>query len=286
MDSNALEPQYQQSNSLPLPTVAVTTSYRSYLPYFLKSLAVDYRLHSQLCALNRRVINKTKPNKTNPNNTMAEPVTGGAKPKTSGKVIDWSELVPMAVDHEDAMNAVAVKNVWATMMKYAGLNAPDERLQAAFKLGVYAYACINGTSRVGMYEGKIVLADGKEVEASVIPRATGATAIRKFFRGTMDESYIALKTSGVIEKNPRMVAKAAKFGISAACAFAMADWLAGCGLFTPQESLAHEKVFNFSVRRASAARGGSLEKLEDKNLTAGIEAQEHLSPLAGHTIDF
>jgi len=206
---------------------------------------------------------------------------------SGGKTVDWAAVKPLAVSHEDAMDYGKVKNVWAEMMKLAGLRAPDEKLQAAFRLAVYKYAHANGTSRVGQYEGEMTLSDGTKVPAAVIPRATGAFAIRKFFRGNMTESYVALKESGVVESDERSVAKAAKFGVSAACAFATADWMSDCPMFTPAEVSAHEKAFTYAVERAKRARGGRpLESVEAGHLRAGLEAQGQLDASGGELVDF
>lgn len=204
-----------------------------------------------------------------------------------GKAVDWTSVKPLAVSHEDALDPAKVKNVWAEMMKLAGLKAPDEKLQAAFRLAVYKYAHANGTSRVGQYEGEMTLADGTKVPAAVIPRATGAFAIRKFFRGNMVESYVALKESGIVEEDERSVAKVVKYGVSASCAFATADWMSDCPMFTPAETSAHEKAFTYAVERSRRARGGrNLETVEGQHLRTGLKAQGQLDADGGENIEF
>jgi len=142
----------------------------------------------------------------------------------------------------------------------------------SIKLATYAYFARNGTSRDGDYSAVVRTSLGKDLPAAAIKRAVGFNP-RKFMRGCMDESYQALKTSGVMEKDERFVAKAATFGVSPECAFAIADWFDECPAFTPKERAAHDAARNHGLNRARNARGGtSLEDVERNRLDDGLNA--------------
>jgi len=187
--------------------------------------------------------------------------------------VDWSTYIPVAVDREDSFGPEKVRVTWQKMFQYAGLKSPNEDTQRAFRMAVYVYGCLNGTSREGNYSGQIQMSTGFKFDASVIPRATGKLGIRRFFRGCMAESYTALKKSGVMEGDERFVARAAELGIAAESAFAMADWMADCPFFTPVETEAHRKAFSYSVTRARGARGGNLEHVEEERMKDVLDAQ-------------
>lgn len=210
---------------------------------------------------------------------MSDPrATKASAGEVSSRQYEWSEVVPVEVAYEDAMSAKEVAKVWEDMLIRAKIRSPDERTRAAFRLGVYVYACINGTSREGSYTGMIKIATGQEFSSSVIPLATGKMKIRKFFRGNMDESYEALKSSGVIERDARMVTKAADLSIGASEAFAIADWFTDCPLLTPSERLAHQKSCDAALSRARRARGAkTLEEVEDKRVDKSLEVQGSLN---------
>lgn len=206
---------------------------------------------------------------------MAKPVnTQEAQQPVNSRETEWSELVPQFVGHEDEMSPERVKTSWEKMYRLASMKAPTEKQRAAFRLAVYAYSAVNGTTRVGDYAGVFVLADGTEVPAAVIPRGAGQLDIRRFFRGNMKESYDALKGSGVLERDARFVAKAAALGIRPEEAFAMADWFADCPYFTPGEKLAHEKSLKYALSRSRRTRGGRpLEEVEAEQLGEILEVQ-------------
>jgi hypothetical protein len=211
-----------------------------------------------------------------------------AAAKSVNDAFDWASVAPKFIAKEDAMDPYKVKVVWANMFSAAGLKAPTEKQQMAFKLAVYVYGKKNGTSREGQYSGLVQLADGFEFNAAVIPQCTGKMEIRRFFRGNMMESYDALKNSRVIENDPVEVAKAAKMGISASAAFATADWLTDCPKFTPLEAQAHEASFSYSISRARRARdGSSLEGVEKNRMMEGLASQGHFEgPPSSGRVDF
>lgn len=231
----------------------------------------------------------TEPNRTEPNKTkMAKVESSTAQQKTvESSTIKWSELTPISVDFEDAMGPKRVAEVWQKMMIKAGVRSASEDTQRSFRLAVYVYGALNGTSREGNYKGEIKMSTGHAFDASVIPQSTGNLEIRQFFRGNMVESYHALKLSGAIAANERMVARAAALGISADCAFAMADWMASCPLFTNNEAKAHDAAFVYSVQRSRRARGGrNLEAVEGDRRESVLESQGPVEPMApvGHSI--
>jgi len=190
------------------------------------------------------------------------------------KEVDWAALKPVRVDHEDAMSEQEVQKKWTEMYKLAGLRSPSEKTCQSFRLGVYHYVMVNGTSREGQYSGEIVLADGTKFEASVIPKAVGLLSVRRFFRGTMRESYRALKDSETALLDPRFIAKCSEYGVAAAHAFATADWFRDCPDFAPEEAKAHARAFDYSVSRARRARGGhNLESVEQGRRDAKLETQ-------------
>jgi len=193
-------------------------------------------------------------------------------------VVSWSDHVPKRVDSEDAMSASSVAEVWANMMRFAGLHNPSESKQLSFRLAVYVYAVKNGTSRAGTYAGDIVTADGESFNASVIPRAAGQYKIRRFFRGNMEESYNALKISKAIEREERYVAKVGSFGVEAACAFATADWMTNCPNFTPVEKKAHDASLNHGLERSKRSRNGDvLEDVEREQVDKNLRVQGPLN---------
>lgn len=218
---------------------------------------------------------------------MSQPA--GTSGKTTGvnSEVNWSELVPISYDYEDSVGAEKVREIWSTMYSLAGLKAPSEDIQRAFRLAVYAYAAVNGTSREGNYAGNVTMANGHKFNASIIVRATTKTMIRKFFRGNMKESYEALKNSGVIAKDERMVVRAAQYGAPPDIAFALADWFTNCPFFTPLEKKLHDESFAFSITRARRGRGGDeLEVVEQQRLERNLDAQgsEHVN--SGGKISF
>lgn len=183
-------------------------------------------------------------------------------------------MKPMSYDYEDSVGAEKVRQIWNAMYNFAGLRAPSEDVQRAFRLAVYTYAAVNGTSREGNYAGEIVMANGHKFNASIIVRATTKTLIRKFFRGNMKESYDALKESGVIANDERMVVRAAAYGAPPDIAFALADWFTNCPYFTPLEKKLHDDSFAYSIARARRGRGGDeLETVERQRLERGLDAQ-------------
>jgi hypothetical protein len=204
---------------------------------------------------------------------MAEKAqTASARPVKEEE--DLTSLAPMGVGDEDAMGAEDVAKAWASMFVSAGLRNPTEREQKAFRLACYVYASKNGTSREGAYSAMVTMANGHKFSSSVVPQATGKMRIRKFFRGNMEDSYILLKGSRAMEKEARFVAKAAKLGIPADSAFAMADWLTDCPNFTPTESLAHDKSFTYSLDRSRRARDGhTLEDVEGERVSGILASQ-------------
>lgn len=205
---------------------------------------------------------------------MAEKATTAQAVRADSDSVDWTALVPKNVGYENAMGAEQVKVVWAKMMQLAGLRAPNETKQRAFKLAIYVYGVLNGTSREGEYKALIELNDGFKFSSSVIPLATGKVEIRKFYRGNMVDSYLALKGSKAIEGYDEFVAKAAQFGVAADVAFALADWMTNCALFTPAETRAHETSFNSALSRSRRARSGrSLEEVESDRHVESLEAQ-------------
>jgi len=157
----------------------------------------------------------------------------------------------------------------------AGLRMPSEAEQAAFRLAAYRYACVNGTSREAAYSGSATMSNGHRFATSIIPQAVGRMNIRRFFRSNMKESYEALKASETVERDePRYVASVGALGISSACAFATADWLADCPMFTPEEGRAHQAAFDYRVQRSKRARGGrTLEEVESVRRGETLEAQ-------------
>jgi len=193
---------------------------------------------------------------------------------SGSKKVNWAELKPKSVDHEDAMSASRVAAVWARLYEHAGLTGLSEDQQAAVRLAVYKYCCINGTSRVGSYSGVMVTSFGDTVGAAVIPRAAGVGNVRKFLRGNMIDSYHAMKQSGCIEDDERFVAKITSLNLPSETAFATADWLTGCPEFTPAEAAAHQVSFYHGLERARRARGGkTLEEVEETKLAAGLATQ-------------
>jgi len=220
---------------------------------------------------------------------MNDKSSSQAKPAgiVAGK-IDWAALAPKSVDYEDTMSERRVNAAWQKMFALGGLRNPGEETQASFKLAVFVYLCVNGTSAEGNYAGSMWLSDGTEVSASVIPQAVGAREIRRFMRGNSELSYYALKQSRVMEKDEKWVTKCSQFGATAANCFAVADWFSGCPLLTPQEKAVHEANFTYSVSRARRARGGrTLEEVYDDRNKETLEANGPMvASHGGHDVQF
>jgi len=199
--------------------------------------------------------------------------------------VDWAGLKPKSVGTEDALGESQNKQTWEKLYGLAGAASADEAAKQGIRLAVYAYCCVNGTSREGAYEAMLKTATGLEFSASVIPQAASRMSIRKFLRANIVESYTALKESGIIEENERYVAKVSLLGISASCAFATADWMGDCPLFTPMEVKAHEISFNVGLERSRRSRGGvSLEAVERKRVDATMEAQGSMESGTGPVV--
>jgi len=201
--------------------------------------------------------------------------------------IDWTQFKPVVVSHEDTMDAAEVKATWQKIYRDSGYTTLNEDTQRSVRMAVYVYLCVNGTSREGAYDGKCVTKDGVSFPAAVIPRAAGKMKIRRFMRGNMEESYVALKNSKVIEEDEKYVAKVAKLGVSADLAFATGDWFTSCPKFTPSETRVHEASFTHGVERAKLARGGrALEKVEGERVRDSLAAQSNVEMGKGNEIVF
>lgn len=192
---------------------------------------------------------------------------------SSGTRSVWDECKPKSIDRVNVMSHDRVEQLWERMYAEAGLRNPTEQERRMFRMALYVYCWYNGTSRVGEYSGYCTMTNGKKFPAAVLPRVVGKMDVRRFMRGNMQESYEALK-SGVIEEDTQAVALATAYGVRGSDAFALADWLTGCPLFTPEEGAAHNRVFNHRVTRANLARGGkSLDQVEDLQRDDGLSAQ-------------
>lgn len=188
--------------------------------------------------------------------------------------VDWTSVVPKMVDSEDTMGVEQNKRTWEKLYKEAGLSTSGEDDRRALRAAVYVYCVKNGTSREGEYSGDMVLSTGKTVNASSIVRAAGKMRVRRFLRANAKESYDFFKASRVMEADDKFVSKCASLGISAENAFATADWLGDCPLFTPGESRAHEATFTRGIERARRARDGkTLEAVEGDRQDANLHAQ-------------
>jgi len=103
--------------------------------------------------------------------------------RQNDKSSSWADALPMSVDKEDTMNAKDVNICWNKILKAIGLTSASESERKLVKAGVYVYGALNGTSRAGLYNGKITMANGTSFSASVIPIATGKYDIRRFSVG-------------------------------------------------------------------------------------------------------
>jgi len=176
------------------------------------------------------------------------------------------------------MGPQATKKAWSRIYAYAGVSSGNEAEKRAIRLALYVYCCLNGTSRAGVYSGSIKTSSGHEFSASVLSRGVGVESIRRFMRANADESYEALKESGVMEKDDRFVAHVAKLGISAENSFATADWLDGCPKMTQAEKAANEAARDRGLERAIRARGGrTLEDVEEIRRGKSMRVQGALS---------
>jgi len=207
---------------------------------------------------------------------MADKVASGPSgaPVVSGAESVWVKALPKHVDVEDAMSPMLVSQKWAEIYREAKMRGSSEDEQRAVRLAVYVYCALNGTSRVGNYTGKIITSTGVSFDSAVLVRVLSKFSVRRFLRGNMEESYEALKLSGAMSKYPRFISKAGELGIGPEAAFATADWVSDCSLFTPEESRANKAAFEHAVVRARAARQGrSLEEVEQSEVHGNLRAQ-------------
>lgn len=205
--------------------------------------------------------NRTEPTKTVPKSSSTMEDSG----------IDWKASAPKRVSYEDCMTDSLNRETWARI--YQEVGARDEKAQREVRAAIYVYAAINGASRAGSYSGEIQLAGGKVISAAILSRVAGLS-IRKFLRANMDESYEFFKNSRIMESYPRFISRAADLGIGPSQAFATADWLSDCALFTPEEKKAHKTSFDNALLRSKGARGGkSLESVESAANERSLKAQ-------------
>jgi len=213
--------------------------------------------------------------------------TRGAKTDSSvrdagdSKGIDWKAVAPKSVEHEDSMSPDNVKVCWEKIYKAARILSADEATKRSLRLALYAYAAVNGTSRVGNYGKRVTLSGGNVVEAAVIPQSVGKFNIRQFFRGNMTEAYEALKSSQTLALDSRFVAKWQAYGIDASVCYAVADFLDDCPHFTPEEERAHSIARTQGIERSRRARGGKgLEAVEqdERDLAMNVQGPLDAAP--------
>lgn len=216
----------------------------------------------------------------------------GTKDVTSGAMVEsrasdeFADTKPQNVGTDDSMDTAEVAVVWGKIYAAVGAESAQEPEKRKIRTGCYTYCALNGTSRVGRYSGKIRTADGRVFAAAVLPLCVGKQEIRRFMRGNMLEAYRFFKRTKVMEDYPRFVAKWEAMGVGRSVAFATADFLTDCPLFTPEESSAHAKAFRYNIEKAKRARGGkSLEEVEaeEEELTMEAQGPEHT---AGRVVDF
>jgi len=187
--------------------------------------------------------------------------------------IDWREMQPLGCDFADALPKDKVAAKWLRLYREAGVATSSEAVKAQLRAAVYLYCFVNGSSSAGTYSGSMQTRDGTSCEAAIIPRAFGSNEVRHVLRACMDESYMALKSMDLTMLAARRVSELAARGINSDVAFATADWMRACRLFTPEEAVAHDKVFQVAVKRAVAARGGkSLEEVREERANAEASA--------------
>jgi len=205
------------------------------------------------------------------------------KTEDGNVVEDWSVYSPVSVDKEDTMSKDKCDSKWKVLYNLLGMGSSEEVEKKKIRCAVYAYCCVNGTSRAGNYAGEVKAASGKVFSAAWIVEAVNIMELRRFLRGNMKESYTFLKNSGYIQtKEIKFVAKAAALGIGPDEAFAMADWFTDCPWFTPLEKRAHELSRNKGLNKSRFAREGkTLEEVEAANIKASVEAGAPLSEISG-----
>jgi hypothetical protein len=188
---------------------------------------------------------------------VEQSVSGGKKQGA----VEWAKRRARQVDYEDSVTLRSSREIWASL--YAAAGATNEQDQEDVRMAVYEYCALNGTSREGNYAGRMKTAGGKEFAAVSLAHAATKGQIRRFMRGNMRESYVALKESGALMDNARFMAKVAQDGVPADAYMAECDWMTFNPMFTPLESVHNARLF--SVRRDAAEknRGGSLELIEN-----------------------
>jgi len=186
---------------------------------------------------------------------------------------DWSAYTPLRLDVADAMPMEEAQLVWANLYAAANLTNATEEIKKGFRGLVYAEMFVQGTSRAGGYVGKMQASNGTVLPVSIIPSTVPQGQLRRFLRADLEESYNALKTMRLDRVAAKRVAKATELGIPANYAFATADWLTGCPEFRAPEAEAHKVYMGTSIRRANAARGGTLESVERSYVEPRVPSQ-------------
>lgn len=210
--------------------------------------------------------------------------TAGTLPKEAAKNAtqpikdeEFANYVPKGVDSIDAMSPALNAETWQKV--YTAVKASNEGEYKAVRCGVYVYCVVNGCSQKSEFSGDVVTADGKRFPASVIAVAATRQMVRRFLRANMEEAYRFLKNTRVIESYPRYVSRVSTKGIKSSEAFATADFLRDCPLFTPAEQDAHNRYQTFSVDRARHARGGkTIDDLTEEGNRAVLAAQGSVGP--------
>jgi len=203
-------------------------------------------------------------------------------PVESGET-DWDAYNPVRVDKEDQLSDKKAKERWSALYSLIRLPSASEEIKKQVRCAVYAYCCVNGTSRVGNYKGDIAITSGTEFASAMLVEAVGSMDLRRFLRAGMEESYNYLKHSQYLkEKEPKFIARAAALGIGPDEAFAMADWLTDCPKFTPMERHAHDVSRVRGLTKAKYARNGdTLEQIAGEANEAAIKAGSSAPEISG-----
>lgn len=169
----------------------------------------------------------------------------------------WEAVPEFAIASERADTEKVSNERWNVI--YADFAATADPAKDEVFSAVNAYFAKNGSSPEGGYK-RPIRANGKDLSADVIVKRVGTAdgAIRKFLRGKLKDSTLALKHSKAIRKDPEMCAQALLYGLSPEQAWLLADWLVPKNTYlTVEEEQIATRIRTGRISTANSGRGNA-----------------------------
>lgn len=216
---------------------------------------------------------------TNPKpESSASGSTGDARNKSK-----FDDCIPAHVSVTKVMDASMVTDVWSKIYAAAGIKSGSEEEKRSLRCAVYMYIALNGSSPSGSYSGTIRSGRGAQVPAAVLPASTGRLEIRQFMRANASESIEFFQATRALELDPVIRAKSETMKVPLSAALAFVDYLDAAIGLTPAERDAQQIIRNYSLQRASYARGGrTVDEMRHEGHQEQLEAQisrPHIPPV-------